>query len=143
MPIPNPHTEAELAEYLHRALRNMATLLGWSVAGGDYTDIVEDTLLAYGVPDIDQALDPRKLRALGKIHVWKAVVATLAASHTVSMPGTALQLGDLQRQASVALEEARNDAVGYGLDAASVATIDRVLYVDDPYAYLPPEERML
>ena len=62
MAAPTSYNEAELKDYMDTMLGATATVLTWTVAGGQYDEAVNETLLAYGVDDIDEIIGRANIR---------------------------------------------------------------------------------
>lgn len=132
MPAPTSYTEEEFATYLHQSLGHTAEALGWSTAGNDYDLIVEETLLAMGVSDIDEVTDIRQIRALGQLHLWQAVANAVAGDYDFSADGASYSRSQLIQHAQQRLESARTAAMEW--DPAYSAVVGEVTYHRDPYA---------
>lgn len=112
MAIPDRYSETTLAEFMLRELRSVAGELGWSDTNpdGDFQDAVDDTLVLYGVNDIDNASNIPKLRALARYAVWKAAQKD-AASHTdFSADGGSFSEDQLYQHVTAQLNRATMDA---------------------------------
>ncbi|MCA9941633.1 MAG: hypothetical protein KC418_23495 [Anaerolineales bacterium] len=132
MPVPTAYTEDELAAYMHSALRDVATAMGWSVAGGDYDEPVIDTLLAYGEDDIADATDMKKLRALAMVAVWQAVVDATVGDYDFSADGGSYSRAQLHDHAVARLTQAQTDAAAY-LDVMEAGLVT-ITHTNDPWA---------
>lgn len=146
MATPTSYTEESLATYMHDVAGGIATVLGWTVAGNSYAEPVNETLFAYGTDDIGTVSGPvnlRKLRALARREMWRQAVATFAGWVDYSAAdGQSSRDSQYQAQCIEALNTARLDCLELGLsDASNVATVGRIIHVDDPYVYLPDSER--
>lgn len=115
MPVPTAYTEDELKVYLATAvLGSTADMLGWSVAGGDFDEIVADTLIAYGVPAIASATDVAKLRALARLKAWEAVVRETVLEINYTADGATFNREAIHQHAQAMVSQARVDAFVYG-----------------------------
>ncbi len=72
MAVPSAYTETELKQFMVTALGHIAPVLTWTVDTAQIGEAINDTLLEYGVNDIEDATDIKKLRALAKFTVWQA-----------------------------------------------------------------------
>lgn len=134
MSTPDPTPAEALAMSLHARLGPLAAVLGWSVEGGSYAGIIADALLDAGWASVDEADDPRKLRALARRALWRAAVEALAAHVDLTTPeGLSVRESGLQAQALAALELAERDAAPYDDLAAPVAYATAHRLADDPY----------
>lgn len=138
MPAPAIYTEAELATYLlsKQGLGDMAGILGWSTLA-DLQEVVNETLLSYGVATINLATDIQKLRAIARIEAWRAVVANVSSRITFQAGSQMFTQSDLLPNALKALGLAEQSGAQYmpGLGAA----IEHVEYSNDPYHYASSE----
>ena len=76
MAAPSLYTEGTLAAFIHSGiLKAVAGVLGWTVAGGSYAEIVNEAVLSYfdGAGDLASATDIRRLRAIARVEAWRAV----------------------------------------------------------------------
>lgn len=146
MAYPSGYTEQSLAEYMHATLGAMAARLGWTVDGDHYDEAVNEAVAAYGADDIASITgreNLRKLRALARREVWRAVVQSVAAYYEFSTDGQSFKPNQMSTQARAALAQAEADcvALGAGDDANYSVVIDSVIYPGDPYAVLPDSVR--
>jgi hypothetical protein len=139
MPVPTSYTEETLIQFMHSTLAEMATVLGWTVDGGHYDEAVVETLLVYGVSQIAEASDIRKLRACARVQVWQAVSNATAGDYDYEAEDVSYSRSQVHAQASAMLEKTLLDAMPY-TDVYSVV-IDEVIFKNDPYVYIPDEER--
>lgn len=140
MPVPTSYTEEAFAVYLHGVLSTTAVELGWDADGtttGDYTEIINDTLIACGVAVIDELsgmADVTQLRTLGRYYAWQAAVEALVVEHNLSADGATLQRETVFKQAQQMLNQAADKASAYGIGPYGdyTATITEVAH-NDPY----------
>lgn len=109
--IPTVYTEATLADYMHRATKEVANAVGWSV--DSYEEAIIDTLIAYGATALSDATDIPKLRALAKVAAWAALVDATAADYAFSVDGGSYNRNQLHEQAVAALQRATEAASAY------------------------------
>lgn len=138
MAAPLIYTEATFKVYLHAALGAAATALGWTVDGGDYDEIVNETLLAYGVADIADAADIRKVRALGRREAWRGVITAVSLDYDFKADGGSYSRSQMQEQARQAFALAESEALPY--DDAYTVEVGRLELDYDPYQPDPWEE---
>jgi hypothetical protein len=74
-----------------------------------YEEIINDTLLAYGVEELVLATDAAKLRAIGRLHLWQAVADATVWMHSQSMDGQSYQLQQVHEHAVRMAERARRE----------------------------------
>lgn len=139
MALPSSYTETTFAQFLHRVLRDLADMLSWSVEGGDFDEIINDTLSAYGVDAISSATNIPKLRALGKLALWEAVLDAAIPEINYTADGTTMNREAIFQHVERKLNTARIDAMpylpesGYSIEVLSV-------HHDDPYRWDDPYE---
>lgn len=112
MPIPAAYTEDQLALYMHRALGQVADVLGLNPVS-DYGDAVIDTLLAYGAQNISQATDMAKLRTLARREAWRLANDAAATRYDVNIDGAQMARSQLHTQIAAGLSRAETDALAY------------------------------
>lgn len=146
MGVPAQYSEAMLAEYQVSALGELASVLGWDAGTAQVQEAVTDTLLDYGASDITSISGTdniRKLRALSRLSIWRAVAGATAGFY--SFTDVASQKFDrdkVHKQALAMLEVAQNEARALGADptySVSVWSVQRT----DPYIVVPDEERVI
>lgn len=133
MPLPTAYTDTTLATYLHSLAPDLLTSLGWSVAGGSYAEIINDTLLAYGVADLSQATNIGKLRAVARYALWTAVLDALAGNRfDFSADGSQFSRSQIYTQARQQQMLAKAEAARYG-GIGSAFAMYNVTRAHDPY----------
>lgn len=131
MAAPTSYTETTFKEYLHTVLGAMAAGLGWTVVGGEYDEPVNETLLAYAVDDIASATDIRKLRALGRCELWRAVMAAIVGDYDFRADGGDYKRSQVYKHAAAQLAQAEMDAIVY--DVWYAVQVGTLTCVYDPY----------
>ncbi len=139
MPLPSSYSEESFKAYLHGRLNRggVAEAFGWTVAAGSYDEIVNDTLLAYGVTDVADATDLAKLRALGHLALWEAAKEAAVLEVDYSADGASFSREAIFRHIETMLGQARYDATVYlddDLYTVSIHTVGR----HDPYSPIEP-----
>lgn len=134
MALPTVYTEGDLIDYLVLVLGEAGAVLGLDADAPIMAEVVNDTLLAYGVADLAEATDIPRLRALGRWRAWLAAVDSLAGYYTVSLPaeGGQLTLSQLSDQATRRLQAAEIEAGAYGSGYA--LSVRPLSDPRDPYA---------
>lgn len=132
MAIPASYTESTLRDYMLSVTVNVAGALGWTAT--NFTEAVNDALVAYGVPTIVQATDVAKLRVLAKVEAWRIVVDGAAADIEFTADGANFKRNQMHQQAVAALERAQSEAVakGYAADSAPAILLGSMSHTD-PY----------
>lgn len=138
MALPTGYTEATFKAWLHAELRDVASALSWTVDGGDYNEIVNEALFAYGADDIEAIAgrdNLRKLRALGRVELWRAVMSALAGDYDYrTESGASYSRSQAHAQAKANYEQALTEALPWS-DAYEIG-LTSVIY--DDY-YNPPD----
>ena len=124
---------------LGRLQGRLSQFLDWSVEGGDLDDVLEATLIAYGITEISSVPETidgvKKLRALGLAELWTAVVAALAVEFNHSADGASFSRNQLYTNAQDQLTRAASLADAYGWSAQNEARIASVTDGNDPYVW--------
>lgn len=134
MAIPTSYTESELRDYMLIVTGNVASAIGWTAA--NFTEAVNDALIAYGVSTIASATDIAKLRGIAKVEAWRSIADATAADYQFSADGGSYNRQQIHDHAVKALERAEADAVdrGYMEINASVLSIGLgTIKHSDPY----------
>jgi hypothetical protein len=138
MPAPSVYTEAELAAYMHSVLGAVAAALGYT-APGSYQEAVNETLLAYGVDDIADATDIRKLRMLARVQAWQLAANDTAGDMDFKAGSTSFSRSQVHEQVLKNLSEAQVDALCF--DPSYQVESGSLDWIHDPYQYRPEDER--
>jgi hypothetical protein len=137
MPALDPYTDSTFKEYLHRALGHTATGLHWSVAGGHYDELLLDTKLALDVNDLASLTsnaDLKKLRVVGRVQLWRAVLAATAGDYAFSADGGSYSREQVHAHAQAMLAQAESEAMAVGALEGYVVSNGKASYPGDPYA---------
>lgn len=136
MPLPTVYTEPTLAEYMHTALGEAASVMGYGHPGasmGVYQEQVYDTLIAYGVQTIAEATDMALIRALAKREAWRKVMNESAGRYDVTADEGTFKRSQLNTQARANFQAAAAEAAQ--LDGASGEDEDTATPI--PMIYVP------
>lgn len=141
---PTAYTESSLATAMHRWIGTAHDALGWTAAGGDYTDAITRAMRALDVTDladVTTTADLAALEALARYHVWACVADAAAGLTDHSLDQQSFSLSQLTKQAAASLTRAQADLRQLGLDPtgataaeASVGRIHSLDYPRDPFA---------
>lgn len=145
MASPSSYTEETLATFAHSIMGAVADVLGWTVAAGDYDEVVNEALLAYGTDDITtiSGVDNiRKLRVLLRREVWRRATEETAADYRISTGGETLDRQQMHEHIKAMYEQAETDAAEYGDSARYSVGVDVIEHIHDPYQYWPDERRV-
>lgn len=140
MPLPTVYTEETLALYMHITLGNVAEALGYDVSES-YFEAVNETLLDYGVDDLSNATDIRKLRALARAQAWRKAANDTAGDYDFKAGDGSYNRSQVHEQCVVNLNMALTEAAAYS-DRYQV-TRSKAVYIHDPYQYHEEEDREL
>lgn len=146
MPVPTTYSEHRLSEYLISQLEELADVLGWSSGSVQVAEAVNDALLDYGEPTISAitgATALRKLRALGRRAIWRAVVQATVGDYSFSSDGQRFDRQQVNEQARKMLELAEIDCRVTGADPDYAVQIVSISRPHDPYAVILDEDRVL
>lgn len=127
MAIPSSYTETELQDYMLEITQSISSVIGLTV--DKFYQAVNETLLSYGVDDIADATDIRKLRTLARVEAWRFAADSTAAEYDISRDSGESTVSDkrsqLHAQALKRLDAARADAEqqGYISDDATYNTV--------------------
>ncbi len=145
MPTPTTYTEGAFAAYLAATLDGLADVLGWNADDRHVREAVTDALLEYdesSIGSITGGTNIRRLRALGRRAIWRAVVQATANFYSLTDNGQKLERQQIHDHAVKALEMAETDCRAFGDDPSFVATLLTVERVRDPYVVIPDSERV-
>ena len=140
MPVPVSYTEEELVAYQHAVLGKTATVLDWTVSGGDYDEAVIDALVLYGVSTIAAATDIDKLRACARLAVWRAVAADTAGYNDVAEDQQSFKLSQVHDHAASMVKRERVNAIKYGIEYE--VTVERIRHIN-PYVVVDDSVRTI
>ena len=138
MAVPTTYTEETLAQFIIGALSQVGSVLGWTTLA-DVQDVVDETLLAYGVDTIDAAMEVRKMRTLARREAWRAAAAGLAIHFDFSADGGSYSKEQLYTHAQEMFRQTEQAAYAY--DSGYQVGVDRLRYVHDPYRVVDEDER--
>jgi hypothetical protein len=130
------YTEETFKEFLHESVLGggMAEMLGWTVEGGQYDIIVEKTLTALSAEDITTFTNVVSLRAVGEREAWRQVLRHTTLLYSFSADGGQYSRNQIVDHIKDNLSLAESEAEIYAPTArGGVATVDTVIYRDDPY----------
>lgn len=137
MPLPTAYDEPTFAQYLLAVLGDMAGVLGWSTQTHVQLAL-DDTLLAYAVDTYAEATDIGRLRAVGRVAVWRQALASLTARVDLTdESGFALKRAQYLAGAQAALALAEAEAAAVGAATLYQVGVTPVAYSADPYATPP------
>lgn len=136
MPLPTSYTESTLKAYMHDALKGVATVLGFSVAGGNYDEPLIDALFAYDVDDVTTVTSRvglMKLRKLAARAAWRAAAAEAASRYHFNADGGQYSRQQVHEMIQPNLERAEAEAVPY--DTTTPLRVSRTtITYSDPYS---------
>ncbi len=138
------YTETTFQHYLHSVLGRdeLGQSLDWSVDNHDYLDALDEALLILDETDITQftsSEDLRKLRAVGRVEVWRSVMSRTAGDYDVKLQdGSDYKRSQLHAHASKMFDVATSEATMLGVNAGTVfeVGITKVIHASDHYRYV-------
>lgn len=129
--IPSAYTDFTLAAYMATVTNNVAAALGWTA--DNFSEAVNDTLLAYGVTTAADAGDIPRLRALAKVEAWRAVADATAADFNFSADGGSYSREQIHQHALDALTRAQAQAAPFVDDLGGFVIQPATLAFNDGY----------
>src|SRR4051812_31054161 len=137
MAVPTVYTTTSLAVYLKYVPGDLLDVLGWDTDSPQVQEAVNDALLEYGETDVASISGTdavRRLRALARRAIWRAIVQATANWYSITDNGQKLERQQVNDQALKALEQADIDCRAAGADPALSVNVLHVQRVRDPYA---------
>ena len=144
MAIPTSYTDLTLAQYMIDVLEGVSASFDWNT--GNFSEQINDVLIAYGATSVALASDIPKLRALAAYYAWKKVITAGSIqwfddSRTNGIGGTDRRnLDQAWQHVQSAYRQAEATASVYlqssgaaGQASGNVAATARLVYVNDPY----------
>lgn len=131
MALPTAYSDATLAQFMVDQLGEVAGVLGWTW-DTDVHEAINETLLAYGVATVEEAVDLRKLRALARWQAWRAAVDSLVARYQFSNPEGSYHREQMLEGARLALADAEVEASEFVDTVRSVIRVTNIKR-NDPY----------
>lgn len=145
MAIPTVYSATSLAVYLKYVPGDIIAVLGWDENTPQVQEAVNDALLEYGDTDISAITGSdgiRRLRALGRRAIWRAIVQTTANWYSITDNGQKLERQQVHDHAVAQLAQADDDCRAAGADPALAVGVLNVQRVRDPYVVVPDSERL-
>ena len=133
MTLPTSYTEATFGTYLEAVLgTEVKAVLGISaITTGD--EIIYDTLIDYGITDIANAADIKKLRLLGKVNLWLTMMGKASARYKISADGESADRQQLYEHCKSNYASALRDALEYMPNYE--ITVEKLDTTQQPYKY--------
>lgn len=130
MSIPTGYDETGCANLMLSYIDAVAGQMGWTGLS-NVQESVNETILAYGVTDIANCTDIRKVRTLARREIWRQVRAATSGSHDFEADGGKYSMSQIHAMACSEFDIASNDAVPF--DTQLGVKITAVTYNQDPY----------
>jgi hypothetical protein len=139
MSLPASYTDVTIGAFMVDELGPVATTLGWTYAGGSFSEAINDLLVIAGATTIgDVAVG--KARVLARVAVWRRVVSHTAGDFAFEADGASFDRNQFHEQARARMLQVESDAAAGGyLDSYKVAT-ESVTYINDPYRRILGDE---
>jgi len=143
--VPTSYTEASFSRYLLTSLDQVGVTLGWDVTDLVVNEAVYDALFDYGETDITAisgAPNLRRIRALGRRAIWRAVVQATSDYYSITDNGQRLERQQVNAQARQSLTLAEQDCIAIGAASEYGVTVHAIVRPHDPYAVLDDDVRV-
>lgn len=132
------YTTAELAAYLSRVLGTVADALNWTVAAGDYDDVIDDALLLCGFSSLEAApatdvVAFKQLRAASRLCLWRSAVGATSGLHQFSLDQQSFNEGQVHDHCVTMLGVAEAEAAAEGVGPGGSVGITPLSHLYDPY----------
>lgn len=140
------HTEVELGLYMISQLGETGETLGWTSRDMVVSEAVTDALFDYGETDVEAITGTsnlRKLRALARRAIWRAVVHETTHYYAVADGGQRLDRPTVNKQARQSLEQAEYECRACGADPDYRVSVHAISRPHDPYLTLEDVTRVL
>jgi len=131
MAVPTSMTDEQLKGYMHSQLATAADALGWSVAGGNYDEILIDALLDLGLSAAADETNLRKLRAAARMHVFAAAHRAVDGLVDFRADGASYNMSQLKKGLMNSYTQALADWLEH--DPGYAVTVTAVKHKHDPY----------
>lgn len=133
MAVPTSYTESDFGDYLESELGPVATSLGWTRAGGDFDEPINDALFLIEETDVVNvgSSDISDFRTLGKLTTWRKVMSFVSMDMDFSADNASYKRSQLQVMAKEKVVELESEA-GSLISGGTIET-QRIDHVDDPY----------
>ncbi len=144
MSAPGSYSEKSLADFMQAELGKVAVLLGYAAGASDagsYSEAVNETLLRYGAINISECSHMLKLRSLARVEAWRKALNDLAANYKFTSPEGSFERDRVFTQAEQNLARALLLAAEYDTSGVYAVAVTRIRAVNDPYRYIPEDER--
>lgn len=129
MAAPTIYTESTLAAYMLTCLKDVATQMAWTTLT-DVQEAVNEALLAYGVTDVANASDIKKVRKLARREIWRQVCSATAGNFAFSADGASFSRQQIHEHAMQEFNAAFAEAAEYDGFSIKVVKVD---WTQDPF----------
>jgi hypothetical protein len=148
MPPPTVYSEAIFSDYLFGVLGEVGPMLGWTAGSPAVQEALNDTLLEYGETIIANIISTngvqgtrqiRRLRALGRRAIWRAVVQATTGKYAFSDAGQSFHREQINEMAREEFKIAQTDCLEFDpMYAVGIVSVNRPA---DPYIVIPDASR--
>jgi len=132
MPLPTVYTDATLETFMWNELQSVASAVDLNPVW--MAEAVNDVMLEYGVTDLADATDIKKLRAIARYHAWLRCVKQVSADYQFSEAGVSYARQQAMDGLMKMLNITKQEAAPY-LSNGTIGVYD-VEYTEDPYTRL-------
>lgn len=142
MSVPTSYTDDEFGDYLEAELGPVATMLGWTRAGGQFAEPTNDALLELDLTETSSvsASQIQAFRTLGKLATWRRAQSSLGTVTDFSADGASFTHSQTVANAKAKIKSLEAQAEQF-MSATAVITTQRIDRPDDPYKVVSLEDR--
>ena len=139
MAAPSSYTEESLAQFMLDVLGEVANVLGID-STTNFDEEVSDSLLLYGVDDIADATDIRKLRACARYSAWRKAYSQFVTKFTFQTDQQRFERSDMGKAARTQLALVESDLVSLGVVTYPAIETGLFVFPEDPYEVVTDED---
>ncbi len=149
MPVVTQYSESIFSDYMFSVLGEVGSMLNWTPGSPAVQEALNDALLDYGETTITNIVGTsglkgtnalRRLRALGRRAIWRAVVQATAGKYAFSDESASFHREQINEMAREALKIAELDCLAWDPNyAVGVVSVTRPA---DPYIVIQDAQRL-
>ena len=132
MPVPTSYTEETLSQFMFDILGATGVALSLDPEV-NFAEAVIQTLVDYGISEIDAATDIFKIRAIARVHAWEVALATVASDYNFADGGARFDRGQMHDHIIKMRDAALFAAIPYLSDYQVRA--EGISHTQDPYVF--------
>jgi hypothetical protein len=130
--VPASYTDSTLGQFMVTVLGETGVTLGLTYPD-DFDEIVEDTLVLYGVRTVAEATDIKKLRKLAELSAWRRALSVVVGDYDFSDAGVSYKRSQIYDHIKNNIELLLKQAIPLISDYYIVAS--KIDWKNDPYEY--------